>query len=82
VRVRDRAKAEDALRRARAGEDFATLARELSEDPSASRGGDLGLVRVADLAELLRTAALPLAPGELSALVETPDGFVLLKRER
>jgi parvulin-like peptidyl-prolyl isomerase len=82
VRVRDRAKAEDALRRARAGEDFATLARELSEDPSASRGGDLGLVRVADLAEWLRTAALPLAPGELSALVETPDGFVLLKRER
>ena len=82
VRVRDRAKAEAALRRARAGEDFATLARELSEDPSASRGGDLGLVRVADLAERLRTAALPLSPGELSALVETPDGFVLLKRER
>jgi choline-sulfatase len=82
VRVRDRAKAEEALRRARAGEDFAALARELSEDPSAVRGGDLGLVRVADLAEPLRSAAAPLAPGELSAVVKTADGFVLLKRER
>ena len=82
VRVRDRARAEDALRRARSGEDFAALARELSQDPSASRGGDLGLVRAADLAEPLRSAALPLAAGQLSALVETADGFVLLKRER
>jgi choline-sulfatase len=82
VRVRDRARAEEALRRARSGEDFAALARELSQDPSATRGGDLGLVRIADLAEPLRTTALPLAPGELSGLVETADGFVLLKRER
>jgi arylsulfatase A-like enzyme/cytochrome c-type biogenesis protein CcmH/NrfG len=82
VRVRDRARAEDALRRARSGEDFAALARELSQDPTASRGGDLGLVRAADLAEPLRSAALPLTAGELSALVETADGFVLLKRER
>jgi len=82
LRVRDRVQAEDALRRAEAGQDFAALARELSQDPSAPRGGDLGLVRVAELAEPLRSAAVPLAPGRLSGLVETKDGFVILKRER
>jgi choline-sulfatase len=82
LRVTGRARAEEALRRARSGEDFAALARELSRDPSAPRGGDLGMVRVSDLAEPLRTAAGTLAPGAISALLETSDGFVLLKRER
>ena len=82
IRVRDLSRAEAALRRAAAGEDFAALARELSEDPSAAHGGDLGLVRAADLAEPLRSAAAALAPGAVSALLETPDGYVILKRER
>ena len=82
LRVRDRDEAEAALRRARAGEDFAALARTLSEDPSAARGGDLGLVRVSDLAEPLRTAAAALPSGRVSGLLETPQGYVLLKRDR
>jgi choline-sulfatase len=82
LRVNDRETAESALRRARAGEDFGALARELSVDPSGPAGGDLGLVRVADLAPPLRAAALPLAPGQVSGLVEMDGGFVILKRER
>ena len=82
LRVGERERAEEALRRARSGEDFAALARALSEDPSATRGGDLGLVRVSELAEPLRTAAAALPSGGISGLLETPDGFVLLKRER
>jgi parvulin-like peptidyl-prolyl isomerase len=82
LRVRDRDEAEAALRRARAGEDFAVLARTLSEDPSAARGGDLGLVRVSDLAEPLRTAAAALPSGRVSGLIATPQGYVLLKRDR
>jgi len=82
LRVRERERAEEALLRARAGEDFAALARALSQDPSAPRGGDLGLVRVADLAEPLRRAAAALPPGGTSGLLETPQGYVLLKRDR
>jgi parvulin-like peptidyl-prolyl isomerase len=80
--VRERERAEEALRRALSGEDFAALARALSEDPSAPRGGDLGLVRVSDLAEPLRSAAAALGSGRLSALLETPQGYVVLKRDR
>jgi tetratricopeptide (TPR) repeat protein len=82
LRVRDRGRAEELERRAAGAEDFAALARQFSEDPSASRGGDLGVMRPSDLAEPLRTAAAALAPGQVSALLETAQGYVLIKRER
>ena len=82
LRVSEQARAEEVLRRARAGEDFAALAREFSRDASAAGGGDLGLVRVADLAPELRSVAAALPPGGVSPLLRSPGGFVLLKRER
>ncbi len=82
VRVADRSRADEVARRAAAGEDFATLARALSEDRSAGAGGDLGAVRPADLAEPLRSAAAALAPGAVSPVLQTASGFVILKRER
>jgi choline-sulfatase len=82
LRVSDRARADAAASRAAAGEDFAALARELSEDPSAARGGDLGVVAPGDLAEPLRSLAAGLEPGQLSPVHETPAGYVLLKREK
>jgi parvulin-like peptidyl-prolyl isomerase len=66
----------------KAGEAFAAVARVESADASAARGGDLGNVRVGDLAEPLRSAAAGLAPGEVSPVLDTPAGFVLLKRDR
>jgi parvulin-like peptidyl-prolyl isomerase len=81
LRVRERERAEEALHRARSGEDFAALVHALSEDPSAPGGGDLGQVRISELAEPLRTAAGALAPGETSPILETPAGYVLLRRE-
>jgi arylsulfatase A-like enzyme/Tfp pilus assembly protein PilF len=82
IRVRDRSRADAAARRAAAGEDFGALAREMSEDATAARGGDLGYVRPADLAEPLRSAAAGLAAGRVSAVLETPGGYVILMRER
>jgi choline-sulfatase len=81
LRVADRARAEDVARRLAAGEDFAALARAVSKDASAAQGGDLGRVRVADLAEPLRSAARALAPGAVSPPLQTDAGYVLLKRE-
>jgi len=77
VRVRDRARAEQIAGRLAGGADFAAVARESSEDP----GADLGSLPATDLAEPLQRAASALAPGQVSAVLETPDGFVLLKRE-
>jgi choline-sulfatase len=82
LRVHERERAEEAVRRAAGGEDFAALARALSEDPSSSRGGDLGVLRLADLAEPLRSVAAALRPGEVSPVVEVSGSFVVLKRER
>jgi peptidyl-prolyl cis-trans isomerase D len=52
-----------------AGADFAAVARRASEDPSAARGGDLGLLTLADLAEEVRTALEGLEVGALSEVV-------------
>lgn len=82
LRVATREEAEEVLRRLAAGEDFAALARERSTDPSASRGGALGLIRPAELAEALRSAAASLAVGAHSAALETPAGYVILRREQ
>ena len=82
LRVTDRRRAEDLLEKLRAGADFAGLARQASVDPSAAAGGWLGTVSVAELAEPLRTAVAALAPGQTSGVVETPSGFVIVRRER
>jgi peptidyl-prolyl cis-trans isomerase SurA len=66
----------------RAGEDFAAVARDLSQDKSASLGGDIGMVRLSDLAPSLRAVAQALPPGGVSPILESPGDFVLLKRER
>ncbi|MBP9947498.1 MAG: peptidylprolyl isomerase, partial [Vicinamibacteria bacterium] len=80
-RARTRAAAEEALRRVSAGEDFALVARALSLDASAVKGGDLGFVVVSDLGEPLRSAVAALGRGQVSAVIETARGFVLVKRE-
>lgn len=72
-----RAKAADAIRRVKAGEAFAKVAKELSEDPgSTANGGDLGFVSKGELVPEFETAAFALKRGEVTAEpVRTPFGF-------
>src|SRR5262245_42208852 len=75
------AAAADALRRAKAGEDFAKLARELSQDTaSAPGGGDLGFVSKGEMVPQFEDALFKLKKGELSPEpVRSPFGFHVIK---
>ncbi len=78
---KSKAKVEDVIKRAQAGEDFAKLAREISEDSSnASQGGDLGFVGAGELVPQFEEAAFALKKGEISpAPVRTPFGYHAIK---
>lgn len=80
-----RAKAEEVLSRAKAGEDFGKLAKEFSEDPgSKDKGGLYENVTVnSGFDKNFEAAALALEPGQISPnLVETPFGFHIIKLEK
>jgi peptidyl-prolyl cis-trans isomerase C len=69
------------LTKARAGEDFADLAREYSDDSSAQNGGDVGFFHRGQMVPAFEAAAFSLQPGEISDIVETPFGVHILKQE-
>lgn len=56
---------------AEAGGDFAELARQWSEDPSAADGGDLGLRAIRQLSSDVQKAVESLQPGQISRVVTT-----------
>jgi len=74
------AKAKGALERLRAGEDFAVLAKELSDDPgSAAQGGDLGWFERGVMVKPFEDAAFGLAVGQVSEPVRSPFGLHLIE---
>lgn len=82
----DKAKQEQAKKtieklRARAlkGEDFAKLAKENSQGPTASRGGDLGYFQRRQMVKPFADAAFALNKGEISPVVKTRYGYHIIK---
>ena len=62
------------------GEKFSTLARLYSEDPgSMSKGGELGMASRSIFWPAFSDAAMALKVGQVSQVVETPDGFHIIQ---
>ncbi len=78
-RIRD--KASKVLRQLRDGGDFAELARQYSEGPSAERDGLLGTFRTGELLPSFEAAAAGLEPDEISDIVRTRAGLHIIRVE-
>jgi len=69
--------------RLKAGEDFAMLAQNYSEDPNTTQnGGDLGFVPQSAFEKSsmeLRKLIMSLKPGEISPILPSSDGYRILK---
>ena len=63
------------------GDDFAAVAKAVSEDGSAERGGDLGFISRDQTVKPFEEAAFALQPGQVSGVVETRFGLHLVKAE-
>ena len=75
-----KARAESALARVKAGEDFAKVARELSEDANKNRGGEIGLRAADKLPDVFVDAVKDLQPGEVRPeLLRSEAGFHVMK---
>lgn len=78
----NRARAEAVLARLEAGEDFAAVAAEVSDDTSTKAdGGSLGQIARGDITPNLETAAFALEVGAISEIIEGIEGLHILKVE-
>ena len=72
-------KAEEILQQIQGGEGFSELAKKYSEDVSAHSGGELGAIDRGTMMPAFENAAFNLKIGEVSKVVETANGFHIIK---
>jgi parvulin-like peptidyl-prolyl isomerase len=80
ILVKTEIEAQEILTKLKAGEDFATLARSFSVDPSKENGGSTGFFTKGDLHRDFEAAVMKLKPNEVSGVVKTPLGYHLIMR--
>jgi peptidyl-prolyl cis-trans isomerase C len=74
-----RRKADQILRELKRGKDFAAVAREQSDGPTRTNGGELGYIKMGQLEKQLEDVVFSLKAGDISDVVETVYGFHLFK---
>ena len=67
------------LEQVRGGAAFDETARKSSDGPTAAQGGDLGYFKRGTLARELEDKTFAMKPGEISDVVRTKQGFLILK---
>lgn len=78
TKASQRAKAESILKRIQAGEPFEALANENMPGPGRT-GGDIGYVEKGSLNPDIEEVAFNLKPGEVSGVIESPQGFYIIR---
>lgn len=76
-----KAKAEDVRKKALAGKDFGTLAKQNSDDESRDKDGELGWFKPDEVMDKILAAVKDLKSGQVSDLVQSSHGFHILKLE-
>ncbi|MGA8431486.1 MAG: peptidylprolyl isomerase [Candidatus Sulfotelmatobacter sp.] len=72
-------KAADLLDQIHKGAAFEDIAKKYSDGPSASQGGDLGAFKRGTLAKELEDKTFAMKAGEVSDVIRTKQGYVILK---
>ena len=76
-----KARATEAMKKARNGAKFEDVVKEYSDEPGAAqRGGDLGKFKKGQMVPEFQTAVEKLKVGEISDLVKTPFGYHVIQR--
>ena len=79
ILVKDRALAQELVRKAKQGADFGSLAREFSTCPSRSASGDLGWFGPGKMVASFESACKSLGVGSISDVVSTQFGYHVIK---
>jgi peptidyl-prolyl cis-trans isomerase SurA len=74
-------KVREVMAQLKQGESFENVALRFSDGPNASHGGRLGLVRQGELLPGIERAIATLVPGGISDMIETSEGFHILRLE-
>jgi len=74
--------AKEGQKRLQAGEDFAKVAKEISEGPTATSGGGLGDLEASSLLPELARAARTLKPMDISSPIETQNGVHVIQIQK
>jgi len=79
ILVKDKALAQELLKRIKQGASFESLAREYSTCPSKSSGGDLGWFGSGKMVGPFESAVKRMSPGSVSDVVQTQFGYHIIK---